>query len=89
VDRRLYFFQNPTTENIDDLLRSFDPAIAKAFTDALGNEGKDAINSVVNNKNQLAHGKGTGLGLDTMKRYYKDVSTALGILCDILCDPTR
>jgi hypothetical protein len=89
VDRQLYFFQNPSTGNIDDLLRSFDPAIAEAFADAIGDEGKDAIDSVVNNKNQLAHGKGSGLGLDTMKRYYSDVWKSIESIRDVLCSVVR
>jgi hypothetical protein len=84
VSQKLYFFQNPSAENILELVRSFDPSIAAAFESAIGSKGKDAIDSVVNNKNQLAHGKGTGLGLDTMKRYLVDVQAAIESMRSLL-----
>lgn len=84
VERKLYFFQNPSMDNIDELLRAFDSKIADDFRDAIGDEGVDAINSVVNNKNQLAHGKGVGLGLATMKRYFNDVILSITRLANIL-----
>ena len=87
VRRKLYYFQNAKTEEIDDLLRGFTASLADAFSTAIGGEGKDAIDSVVNNKNQLVHGKGAGLGLDTMERYLKDVLRAIDSLRDMLCNP--
>jgi hypothetical protein len=86
IQKKLYRFQNPRTEEIDALLRGFTSTIADDFSAAIGNEGKDAIDSVVNNKNQLAHGKGAGLGLDTMERYLKDVLKAIDSLRDILTE---
>lgn len=87
VARQLYFFQNPKVEYIEDLLRSFAHGLADRFVDAITEEGNDAVNSVVNNKNQLVHGKGAGLGLDTMVRYHKDVLVVLDSLRDVLTDP--
>jgi hypothetical protein len=87
VTKQLYFFQNPKTEYIEELLQSFDPSLAEKFVSTIGEEGKDAVDSVVNNKNQLVHGKGAGLGLDTMKRYHKDVVAALNALRDLVTDP--
>lgn len=87
VMRKLYFFQNAKTDDIDDLLRGFDAALANDFAARIGPEGKDAIDSVVNNKNQLVHGKGNGLGLDTMRPYHKDVLSALVHLKNILTNP--
>jgi hypothetical protein len=84
VCRQLYFFQNPKCEYIDQLLRSFDATLADSFFSQVGDEGRAAIDSVVNNKNQLAHGKGAGLGLDTMLRYHTDVSKALIVLRDLM-----
>jgi hypothetical protein len=87
VAAQLYFFQNPKTEYIEGLLRSFAPELAERFLHTIGEEGKDAVDSVVNNKNQLVHGKGAGLGLDTMKRYHKDVIAAVEVLRDLLTNP--
>lgn len=87
VRTQLYYFQNPKVEYIDKLLRGFSDTIADAFGQAIEGEGKDAIDSVVNNKNQLAHGKGAGLGLDTMRRYLTQTLRAIDSLGNILCRP--
>lgn len=84
VENQLYWFQNPKVEYIEKLLRGFSARLADSFIAKIGDEGKDAIDSVVNNKNQLAHGKGAGLGLDTMQRYHKDVVAAIDALRDVV-----
>lgn len=88
VKNKLYFFQNAKTEDIDGCLRGFSPHLAEAFAAKIGDEGKDAVDSVVNKKNELVHGKGAGIGLDTMKRYHKDVLAAIDVLRVLLTDPT-
>ena len=87
VRGRLYRFQNAKVEEIDELLRSFSQQIANDFFDRIGDEGRDALDSTVNKKNELVHGKGSGIGLDTMKRYHADVLSAIDALRDLLTDP--
>ena len=45
--------------------------------DELSEEEQAAIDSVVNNKNNLAHGENTGLSIAVMKEYYRHVCNAL------------
>ncbi|MBF0553199.1 MAG: hypothetical protein HQK96_01435 [Nitrospirae bacterium] len=40
-------------------------------------ERKDAIDSIVANRNQIAHGEYVGLSLVLMKNYYKNASEVL------------
>lgn len=87
VARKLYQFQNAKTEYVEELLGSFEPELAQRFLTRIGERGKDALDSIVSNKNNLVHGKGVGLGLDTMKRYHKDVLMSLEVLRSILTDP--
>lgn len=87
VRARLYYFQNGKVEDIDKLLREFSPSLADRFLEQIGDERRDAIDSTVNRKNELVHGKGSGIGLDTMKRYHTDVLSALETLRDLLTDP--
>ncbi|HMP02833.1 MAG TPA: hypothetical protein PKD86_06915 [Gemmatales bacterium] len=84
VCTRLYFFQNGKTDDITKLLRDFSSELAVKFTNSIGEQGKDAVDSVVSKKNEIVHGKGAGIGLDTMKRYHKDVLSALDKLRDLL-----
>lgn len=88
VSNKLYYFQNAKTEDIDGLLRGFAPELADAFATTIGDEGKDAVDSVVGKKNELVHGKGAGIGLDTMKRYHKDVLAAIEVLRVLLTNPS-
>jgi hypothetical protein len=84
IDKKLYGFQNAEAADIDKLLRSFSPDIADEFSATIGDEVTAAINSVVGNKNQLAHGKGAGLGLATMVQYHKQVVVAIDTLKALL-----
>ncbi len=89
VSNKLYYFQNAKTGDIDDLLRAFSPGLAGDFASKIGDERKDAVDSVVNKKNELVHGKGAGIGLDTMKRYHKDVLAAIDVLRQLLTDQSN
>lgn len=88
VSDRMFFFQNAKSDDIEKLLRAFSPELAAAFASQIGEEGKDAVDSVVNKKNELVHGKGAGIGLDTMKRYHSDVLAAINTLRDLLTNPS-
>lgn len=83
VEANLYFFQNAKTSKIEELLRSFDPDFADRMRSSLTEEELAAIDSVVNNKNNLAHGENPGLSLEVMKGYYGYIKTALEKLASI------
>ena len=84
VKTQLYYFQNGKVEDIAKVLKSFSVDLSEKFVIEIGDEGKDAIDSVVNVKNQLVHAKGVGIGLDTTMRYHKNVIKSLDILRDML-----
>jgi len=77
VESNLYFFQNAKAKRIQKLFGSFHRAFADRITSDLTEEEVAAIDSVVNNKNNLAHGANSGLGLETMRSYYCCVLSAL------------
>ena len=59
---RLKTIQNPNAEKIEVVARSFDAHWAAALKIYLDEDGrKDAIDSVMNNRNQIAHGKDVGI----------------------------
>ena len=63
VDSQLKFFQNPKTEKILELARSFDSTWETELRTAAGGEPKDAIDSIVANRNNIAHGESVGTRL--------------------------
>ena len=77
VASRLSEFQNPKVGKICELLGAFDPALAATWREALSDEQADAIDSIVSNRNQIAHGRSIGLSFDVWNRYYKSALQAL------------
>jgi hypothetical protein len=77
VTSRLSDFQNPKVGKICELLECFDPGLATKWRQALLDEQADAIDSIVNNRNQIAHGRSIGLSFDVWNRYYERALQAL------------
>jgi len=86
VARNLGQFQNPKMQNIVNLAHSFSPAWGKELKDATDGELKDAIDTVVSNKNNIAHGKDVQITLIGIKNYYARAWKVLGII-DNHCNP--
>lgn len=67
---RLKTIQNPNAEKITIVARSFDAHWASALEKYLEEDGrKDAIDSVMNNRNQIAHGKDVGITIPRISEY--------------------
>ena len=71
---------NLKTEDLLVLVGSFDPELRKKIESKLDDEAKDSIDSVVDRRNKLAHGNVSGIGLDTMKRYFASISLAMDMV---------
>jgi hypothetical protein len=80
VDSQLAWFQNPKIDKINQLLHEFDPSIA-AKIGTLDDATKNAVDSVVNNRHQIAHGRDVGIGAVTIKNYYIEVKRFVEFLC--------
>ena len=80
VDSQLAWFQNPKIDKINQLLHAFDPNIAGRIG-ALDDAMKNAVDSVVNNRHQIAHGRDVGIGAVTIKDYYAEVKKFVEFLC--------
>ena len=77
VGRQLDWFLNPKLNKILEILSHFSPAWHCSFADILTDEEKDAINSVVNNRNLIAHGRNVGISPEPMMRYFKACKSAM------------
>ncbi len=71
VNAQLDGFQNPKAGKILELLRGFDPLWAESVEQFMGDERKDAVDSIVNNRHQIAHGRSVGISYVTIKKYYE------------------
>ncbi len=71
VDGQLARFRNAKFEDILVLLSHFDPLWREHVQSTTASEVKDAIDSIVNNRNQIAHGRQANISLGVFSDYYK------------------
>lgn len=72
--------RNAKFEDVLVMLGHFSPAWREHFEDNTAQEVKDAVDSIVNNRNQIAHGGQTGISLATFTNYYKRLK---GFIADL------
>lgn len=72
--------RSPSTGNIRDFFSGFDPERANGWYDGLADGQRDAIDSIVANRNQLAHGTSVGLSLGMLTSYRSRADEAMGKL---------
>jgi hypothetical protein len=70
---------------IRDLLASFDKNLGDILEKEILPEQKDAINSILTNRHDIAHGRYSGLTFSRIRNYFQHVKTAIYIIdCDIV-----
>jgi len=77
ITSRMDSFYNPNLEKILQLIRSFAPNIAENLEETIEPRLKDAVDSISNNRKQLAHGKDVGLTLNRAKDYFVRTKTLI------------
>lgn len=85
VGRELSFFQNAKSEAILTLVGSFDPIWRKRLESDYSDE-LQAVNSVVGNRHQIAHGGTASVSYAWVKEYYDRVQRLIDVLQDMF-DP--
>jgi hypothetical protein len=86
VEPRLRQFTTAKTHRIIELFGSFDPNWRKDLEIFLVDQHKDAIDSVVANRQNIAHGKSVGITMARVQAYYDLVKEVVDHLAD-LCLP--
>ena len=67
--------RNAKFEDVLIVLGHFNPEWREYFETSTPRDVKDAIDSIVNNRNQIAHGGQAGISLTTFMEYYKRVKS--------------
>ena len=80
VERQLNRLQNPNMERILQLLRSFRSTWADELKSRTEGEPKDAIDSIIANRNNIAHGKNVGITYTTVHRNYQSALTVIELI---------
>lgn len=69
---RLATIQNPKADKFIEVARNFDAAWAAGLQSFLGDEGrKEAVDSIMNVRHQIAHGKDVGITYARISEYLK------------------
>lgn len=69
---RLATIRNPDSEKLVETTRSFDSSWAKALEQFMDDNGrKDAIDSIMNLRHQIAHGKNAGVSYVVLSDYLR------------------
>lgn len=79
---------NPNTGNILRLLEGINPTWRQAFDNKItGQNEKGSLNSLVNLRNDFAHGRSVTASIGDVKRYFEDARTILTWLDTIILTP--
>lgn len=79
-------FTNANAQRLQNLLGSFDPNWRNELEKILVDELKDAVDSIVNLKNTIAHGGSVGVTYQRAHDYYLRIKRVVGKISD-LCAP--
>lgn len=79
-------FTNAKTKKLQDMFRSFDPDWGKELDIFIVDDLKDAVDSVVSLRHQIAHGVSVGVTYHRILEYYKRVQKVIQKIAD-LCVP--
>lgn len=77
---QLRFFQNPKTEPIIQLVTSFDATWGESLKEFVEEELGDAVNSIVANRNNIAHGIDIGITIARLRGWYDKSNEVLDFL---------
>ena len=88
VESSLKRFTNAKAQRIQELLGSFDTSWREALERVLVDERKDAVDSVVDLRNKIAHGGSTEVTYIRISQYYKLVQDVIDEVAN-LCAPQQ
>ncbi|MGD2086648.1 MAG: MAE_28990/MAE_18760 family HEPN-like nuclease [Candidatus Aminicenantes bacterium] len=81
-------FKNITNlkdSKIQSILGCFSQEWKEEYLSKISSEQKDALDSLVTNRNQIAHGHNVGITYVRVKEYYKQIKDVIYLLKEIIC----
>ena len=80
VGKKLGNFQNAKVEKIIELAKTFDDRWANDIEDFSQGLVKDAVNSIVSNRHNIAHGQDTRITVARVKAWHVESKKLIGII---------
>lgn len=81
IDRQ---FRNPLYKKIKEIINALDPSYKSKLDSKIDTRSREAINSIVRNKNNVAHGKTSNATLNDIADYHKRALKIFDALENIL-----
>lgn len=83
-DRLSMNFQNPNFDNISNLVKKFGNITWSTRLSAIPLIAKDSINSIVSNKNAIAHGSPVVITIRDVISYYNESKQIIDVIDDMM-----
>jgi hypothetical protein len=80
INTQMKYLTNLNEEKMRQLLNSFDRNWSVSFSHAITEKEKAAIDSIINNKNNIAHGRATTLSFAYINDYYISAKKVIKIV---------
>jgi len=80
---------NLDEEKLGKFLRSFSLEWLQIFNEKVNDKQKASLNSIISNRNQIAHGKSIGLTYVSIHQYYIDLQQIIIVLKSIIKKNTK
>jgi len=80
VNSKLKRFTNPNMQDIVELAGTFNSEWREVLEQGSQGELKDAVDSVMANRNQIAHGENVGISYVRVKEYYNSILKLIGFV---------
>lgn len=77
IDSTLGLFRDPNMEKILQLLGRLDPEYRRLLESLASSKLKDSVDSICANRNNIAHGRRSGISLGQVRNYYDDARTVV------------
>jgi hypothetical protein len=84
ISTQTKYVTNLRYEKLYAFLNQFDPKWGKQLDEHTTDKMKSALNSLVSNRNNIAHGGNDSISYLIMKDYYSDILEVISILEDII-----
>lgn len=84
VNKETKYITNLRYDKLLEILNSLDRNWKETFESKITDEQKAALNSIVSNRNNIAHGENDAISYGLMKKYYERIKEVVDILKDII-----
>ncbi len=84
VQNSLKTTTNLSEDKLINLLKKFNDDWAVSFTEKINEQQIESLNSIISNRNSIAHGQQDNISYQIISQYFSDIKQIIGILKEII-----